>query len=138
MEYSRFIIFILILFLGCCMPVMGVDTYMGSAPRMSAELSGINEFTPGQDVTINVIVRNSGVNDIKFVTLGTIERDDLPTTAKMVTVGLGSGSAPVVIKSDPQNLGDIKTQGLVTVPILAKIESIICCLTFSPLNFRDK
>jgi len=123
MEYSRFIIFILILFLGCCMPVMGVDTYMGSAPRMSAELSGINEFTPGQDVTINVIVRNSGVNDIKFVTLGTIERDDLPTTAKMVTVGLGSGSAPVVIKSDPQNLGDIKTQGLVTVPILAKILS---------------
>jgi hypothetical protein len=41
----------------------------------------------------------------------------------MVTVGLGSGSAPVVIKSDLQNVGDIKSQGLVTVPILAKILS---------------
>jgi len=38
-------------------------------------------------------------------------------------VGLGSGTAPLVIKSDPQNIGDIKTQGLVDVPILAKILS---------------
>ncbi|MDO8873782.1 MAG: hypothetical protein Q7V05_13790 [Methanoregula sp.] len=123
MEYHRFIIFVLVMFLGCSMPVMGVDTYLGSSPRMSAELSGINEFTPGQDVTINVIVRNSGVNDLKFVTIGTIERDDLPTTAKMVMEGLGSGSAPVIIKSDLQNVGDIKSQGLFTVPILAKILS---------------
>jgi hypothetical protein len=63
------------------------------------------------------------VNDFKFVTIGTIDRDDLPTTAKMVTVGLGSGSSPVVIKSDPQNVGDIKSQELKTVPILAKILS---------------
>jgi hypothetical protein len=41
----------------------------------------------------------------------------------MVMVGLGAGSAPVVIKSDPKNIGDIKSQGLVTVPILAKILS---------------
>jgi len=123
MEYRRFIIFILVLFIGCTMPVMGVDTYLGSAPQMSASISGVNEFTPGQDVIINVLVRNSGVNDFKFVTIGTIDRDDLPTTAKMVTVGLGSGSAPVVIKSDPQNVGDIKSQELKPVPILAKILS---------------
>lgn len=123
MEYRRFTLFILVLFLGCSMPVMGVDTYLGASPRMSAAISGVNEFTPGQDVTITVLVRNSGVNDLKFVTTGTIDRDDLPTTAKMVMVGLGSGTAPVVIKSDPQNIGDLKSQGLVTVPILAKILS---------------
>ena len=38
-------------------------------------------------------------------------------------VGLGAGNAPVVIKSDSKNVGDIKSQGLVTVPILAKILS---------------
>jgi hypothetical protein len=123
MEYRRFIIFILLLFLGCSMPVLAVDTYLGSTPRMSAVISGVNEFTPGEDVTINVLVRNSGLIDVKFVTLGTMDRDDLPTTAKMVMVGLGSGTAPLVIKSDPQMVGDIKTQGLVTVPILAKILS---------------
>ena len=123
MKYPKAILIFLVLSLIGIMPVMGVDTYVGSSPQMSAAISGVNQFTPGQDVTINVLVRNSGVNDLKFVTLGTIDRDDLPTTAKMVTVGLGSGSAPVVIKSDLQNVGDIKSQGLVTVPILAKILS---------------
>ena len=124
MAYRRFFIFfILILFLVSCMPVMGVDTYLGSGPRFSAVLSGVNEFTPGQDVTIRVIIRNSGVNMTKFLTTGTIDRDDLPTTAKMVMVGLSPGSAPVIIRSDPQAVGDIKTQGLVTVPVLVKILS---------------
>ncbi len=123
MEYRRFILIILILFFGCSIPVLAVDTYLGSAPQMSAVISGVNEFTAGQDVTINVIVQNSGVNDLKFLTRGTIERDDLPTTAKMVTISLSPGSAPVIIKSDPQNIGDITTQELVTVPILAKVLS---------------
>jgi hypothetical protein len=123
MKYPNVILIFLVLSLISTLPVMGVDTYQGSSPKMSATISGVNQFTPGQDVTINVLVRNSGVNDVKFVTTGTIDRDDLPTTAKMVTVGLGSGTAPVIVRSDPQNVGEIKSQGLVTVPILAKILS---------------
>lgn len=123
MEYRICIIFSLVLFHGCSMPVMAIDTYLGSGPQMSAAISGVNEFTAGQDVTLNVLIQNSGLNTMKFVTLGTIARDDLPTTAKMVSVGLDPGSAPVIIKSDPQNVGDIKSQGLVKVTILAKILS---------------
>ena len=123
MKYPKAILIFLILSLIGIMPVMGVDTYLGSTPQMSAAISGVNEYIPGQDVTLNVIVRNSGVIDLKQLTIGTIDRDDLPTTAKMVTVGLSAGNAPVVIKSDPKNIGDIKSQGLVTVPILAKILS---------------
>ena len=124
MKYPKAILIFLVLSLIGIMPVMGVDTYLGASPYMSAAISGVNQFTPGQDVTINVIVRNSGVNDLKFLTIGTIDRDDLPTTAKMVTVGLGAGSAPIIIKSDPQMVkGNITSQGLVTVPILAKIMS---------------
>lgn len=129
MKYFKiFLIFLVMLLIGI-MPVMGVTDYQpGTSPQMSATISGVNEFIPSQDVTINVIVRNSGVNTTKFgfslfnVT-GTIERDVLPTTAMMVKVGLAPGSAPIIIKSDPKNVGDIKTQGLVTVPILAKILS---------------
>jgi hypothetical protein len=127
MKYYRLIIVFLFLWLGCSMPVMGVTTYLGGSPRMSAAISGVNEFTPGQDATIKVIVQNSGVDSLKFVMIGNIERDDLPTTAKMVTVELGSGSAPVVIKSDPQRVGDINgnitSSGVFTVSILAKILS---------------
>jgi hypothetical protein len=105
------------------MPVMGVTTYLGGSPHMSAAISGVNEFTPGQDATIKVIVQNSGVDSLKFVLIGNIERDDLPTTAKMVTVGLSAGNAPVIVKNDPQSVGDIKSQGMVTVSITTKILS---------------
>ena len=123
MKYPKIILLFIVLSLITIIPVMGVDTYIGASPHISAAISGVNEFIPGQDVNINVIVRNSGVNDLKFLTIGTIDRDDLPTTAKMVLVGLSAGSAPVVIKSDPKNVGDIKSQGIVTVPIMAKILS---------------
>jgi len=123
MKSFKMIIVFLVLGLCCTLPVMGVTTYLGGSPRMSAALSGTNEFTPGQDASIKVIVWNNGVNDLKFVTKGTIERDDLPTTAKMVTVELSAGNAPVIVKNDPQSVGDIKSQGKVTVAIATKITS---------------
>jgi hypothetical protein len=123
MKYPKVIlIFILLLLIGI-MPVIAVNTYLGSSPQMSAVLSGVNEFTPGQDASINILIQNSGLNTIKFNTTGTIDRDDLPTTAKMVTVSLSSGNAPLVIKSDPQNIGDLKSQDKMSVTILAKITS---------------
>jgi uncharacterized membrane protein len=39
----------------------------------------------------------------------------------MVTVGLSPGNAPIIIKSDPQNIGDMPTQTIKPVKILAKI-----------------
>jgi hypothetical protein len=123
MKFYRLIIVFLVLWLCCSMPVMGVTTYLGGSPHMSAAISGVNEFTPGQDATIKVIVQNSGVDSLKFVLIGNIERDDLPTTAKMVTVGLSAGNAPVIVKNDPQSVGDIKSQGMVTVSITTKILS---------------
>jgi hypothetical protein len=105
------------------MPVMGVTTFLGGTPQMSAEISGANEYLPGQNAVISITIQNQGLNTDKFVMQGTIERDDVPTTAKMVTVGLSPGNAPIVIKADPQNIGDVLSQGLVTVKIAAKITS---------------
>jgi hypothetical protein len=123
MKYFQIICVFIALVLWFTMPVMGVTTYLGGSPLMSAAISGTNEFTPGQDATIKLIVWNSGVNDLKFVTTGTIGRDDLPTTAKMVTLGLSAGNAPVVVKNDPQLVGDIASQGIATVSIETKITS---------------
>ena len=122
MKNTR-LIFIFLVLLFCCLPVMGVTTYLGGSPLMSAAIAGTNEFTPGQDTTIFVTVQNSGVNNLEFTTIGTIERDDIPTTAKLVTVGISAGDAPVVVKSDPQIIGDIKSQGVNTVSFHTKILS---------------
>jgi hypothetical protein len=150
MKYRKFLFVFLVLLLVCTLPVMGVTTYIGGTPKMSAAISGTNEFAPGEDAVITVIVLNSGVSSMKNAWVGgsattvpttrpdhstdskddqfaawegsgTIARDDVPMTAKMVTVGLSSGTAPIIVKTDPQNVGDIATQGTKTVTISAKI-----------------
>jgi hypothetical protein len=103
------------------MPAMGVNTYLGGTPKMSAAIAGTNEFLPGQDAIISIIVQNRGLNGDKFVMDGTIERDDVPTTAKMVTVSLSSGTSPIIVKSDPQNIGDMKSQVTATIKIKTTI-----------------
>ncbi|MDO9325331.1 MAG: S-layer protein [Methanoregula sp.] len=150
MKYPKTILIFLVLLLLGITPVMGLTTYVDGSPQMYALISGTNEFSPGQDVIITLIVQNRGVSTMKNAWVGgnnavpvttrpdhsrdltgdqyavwqgngNIARDDLPTTAKMVMVGLSSGNSPVIIKSDPQNIGDIATQGYKTVKISAKI-----------------
>jgi hypothetical protein len=123
MRYYRLIIVFLVLWLCFSMPVMGVTTYLGGRPQMSALISGVNEFSPGQDATIKIIVQNSGVQNLQFVNGGSISRDDLLTTAKTVSVGLSAGNAPIIVKSEPQIVGDIKSNEIRTVAITTKILS---------------
>jgi hypothetical protein len=121
MRYYRLIIVFLVMWLCFSMPVMGVTTYLGGRPQMTALISGVNEFSPGQDATIKIIVQNSGVQNLQFVNGGSISRDDLLTTAKTVSVGLSAGNAPIIVKSDPQIVGDIKSNEIRTVAITTKI-----------------
>ena len=65
-RYFRLIVIFLVgIFL--TLPVMGVTTYLGGSPLMSAAIAGTNEFTPGQDTAIFITLENSGVNNLKFV-----------------------------------------------------------------------
>jgi hypothetical protein len=107
----------------CCMPALAVDKYVGGSPEITAYITGTNEFSPGQDATITVILQNGGTNEVKFTNQGTLADDDLATTAKLVTVGLSQGTAPIVIKTDPQSLGDIRSPGKITATFTAKITS---------------
>ena len=87
---------------------MAGTKYMAGSPQLSTYISGTNEFTPGNDGTLTVVVQNTGLNEYKFINSGIIDRDDLPNTAKFLTVTLNPGNAPIIIKSDPQMVGDLK------------------------------
>lgn len=104
-------------------PVMAGTKYMSGGPDISASLSGSNEFSPGQDTTLPVKIENKGLIDIKFVQSGIVDRDDLPNTAKLVSVALSPGEAPLVVKSDPQNVGDIPGGKSATASFAVKITS---------------
>ncbi len=121
MKYHKEILVLLIVSLVCAAPAMGATTYREGGPVLSAAITGTNEFAPGQDATITVIVQNRGLNNVKDVWDGTIDPEDNPTTAKMVKVGLAAENTPIIIKSDPQNVGDLASQALATVQISAKI-----------------
>ncbi len=104
-------------------PAMAGTKYMAGSPQLSASISGTNEFSPGKEVQLTIVIENTGLNEFKFVQSGIVERDDLPNTAKFVTVALHAGNAPLVIKSDPQMLGDVKGASSVNAVFTTKINS---------------
>jgi hypothetical protein len=89
-------------------PALAGEKYLAGSPDLSAYISGTNEFSAGTDVQLPIVIENTGLNNVKLVDSGIVSRDDLPNTAKFLTVTLLHGDAPIVIKSDPQMLGDLK------------------------------
>jgi hypothetical protein len=122
MKITRLAILV-VLFGFITVPAMAGTKYMSGGPEMTAAISGTNEFTPGQDATFQVNIENRGLIDIKFVQSGIVDRDDLPTTAKLVRASLLPGDAPLTIKSDPQMIGDIEGGKSVVVTFSSKIDS---------------
>jgi len=105
MKIRYFLIAIFMVFLMA--PAMAGTLYLSDGPTFTATVAGTNQFSPGQDVQLPVKIENHGLNNLKFVLAGYIERDDLPNTAKFVTATLAPGDSPVIIKSDSQVVGDL-------------------------------
>jgi hypothetical protein len=105
----------------CISPALCATKYIGASPAITAYVGGTNEYSPGEDATITVVLQNGGTNWLAFTNRGTIAPEDVGTTAKLVKVGLDAGTAPVVIKTDPQQIGDLASPDKTTVKFTAKI-----------------
>jgi hypothetical protein len=124
MAAIKNLMYILCIFCICVTaPVMAGSKYMAGSPELSAYISGTNEFSPGDDVKLTIVIENTGLNEFKFVQSGIVDRDDQPNTAKFLTVALNAGDAPLVIKSDPQMLGDLKGASSANAVFSTKIRS---------------
>lgn len=88
-------------------PVLAGTKYLSGEPNLTVSISGLNEFKPGTTVELPVIVENTGLNFMKMVQSGIVDRDDVPSTAKMVRITLLPDGAPILVKSDTQMIGDI-------------------------------
>jgi len=108
--------------LSFAVPGMAGTTYLSGSPDLSLSLSGDTLFSPSEDATLNVVIRNQGLNEVKLT--GTASSgEDLPNQASMVTVGLRAGNAPVTVKSDPRMVGEIPGGSTVEVPFSLRINS---------------
>ncbi|MDH7491077.1 MAG: S-layer protein [Methanolinea sp.] len=111
-----------VLFAGVlAVPVCAGERYLGGNPELSAAVRGSNEFYPGEDVTIPVVIQNSGLIEYTFTYPTTLTPVDMPSTAKLMTVALGPGDAPLIITSDPQMVGDLKGGSSVGVNFNARV-----------------
>ena len=111
---NKQIIAISLLFALLVAPASAGTKYMSGSPQLSAYISGTNEFSPGSDATLTLVIENSGLNEFKMIQSGIVDREDLPNTAKLLMVSLSAGNAPIIVKSDPQMVGDLKGGSTVT------------------------
>lgn len=123
MKHYMTLILLVLVAASCSMPAMGAIRYFGGSPQMTAYVTGLSEFNPGEDATITIMVQNSGVDEMKFTNSGTLQPDDRPTTAKQLTAVLSAGKAPVIVKTDPQMTGDLTSPGKVPLRFNVKILS---------------
>src|SRR5208283_4410610 len=115
---------ILIVLIAClAAPALAGTKYLDGTPNLTAYIAGTNEYSAGGDIQIPVVIENNGLSLNVQVAPDIIDRADAPTTAKFVTVAMGAGAAPVVIKSDPQMIGDLASQAQQTVTFSAKVNA---------------
>ncbi|MDD1656361.1 MAG: COG1361 S-layer family protein [Methanomicrobiales archaeon] len=88
-------------------PVTAGEKYLYGSPELGVTISGTNEFSPGDDVSLAVKIQNTGTYEVKLVQSTILTTGDNPTTAKLLRVSLLPGSAPVTVKTDTQMVGDL-------------------------------
>ena len=88
-------------------PVSAGTQVMAGNPELNAHIGGTNEFAPGDDLSLPVVIENTGLNQFMIVESGIISPGDLSNTAKQLTVTLSPGDAPLAVKADPQVVGDL-------------------------------
>jgi hypothetical protein len=124
---------------GACLiaPVLADTKYLQGQPEFAAYISGVNQFYPGDQVQIPVVIQNNGQNLEEQVSPYIVAPDDLPNTAKYITATLAPGTAPLIVKSDPQYIGDLLGESQMTALFTVKINADAPAGTYSlPLGIN--
>jgi hypothetical protein len=122
MKMRYFLIIALIMAALFASPALAGTLYISGGPAISASIAGTNEFSSGTSEQVSVMVENRGLVDLKIVRPDIVSRDDLPNTAKLMKVALLANGTPMVVKSDPQMIGDIEGGSTRTVSFDVKID----------------
>lgn len=104
MGYFLIIALIMALF---ATPALAGTLYISGGPDISASIAGTNEFSSGASEKVSILMENRGLIDIEIVRPDVVTRDDLPTTAKLMKITLLANGTPMIVKTDPQMIGDL-------------------------------
>ena len=134
--FRHFIIIGICLFLMIVVPAQAGTLYTEGSPDISVSISGSNEVSPGEAVNLTIMVKNTGLDAEKYVAAAIANREEPPSTAKFLSVALHRGNAPVVIKTDPQMIGELPGGSNGTVTFTLKINTNATAGTYAlPLSY---
>ena len=102
-------------------PVSAGSKYMAGSPELEAHIAGTNEFSPGDDLNLQVVIENTGLNQFTIVESGILDPSDLSNTAKQLTATLDAADAPLIVKADPQIVGDLPASTSATATFHIKV-----------------
>lgn len=122
-QPQKKILFLILLCMCVVAPALAGTKYLSGSPELSAYIAGNNELSPGDETDLTIVVQNTGLNEYKFVQPNIVDWDDLPNTAKALTVTLMPGRAPLTIKSDPAMIGDLKGSTSASSVFTVKVNS---------------
>jgi hypothetical protein len=115
-------VLIFLIFMACLVtPVLAGTKYWEGSPNLTAYIAGTNQYAAGSDIQIPVVIENTGISTNYEIAPNIVDRADIPTTAKFVTVTMEAGDAPIVIKSDPRMIGDLASEAQQIVTFSAKV-----------------
>lgn len=118
--FSRILLFIWIGSFFLSLPALAAAEYLGGEPVLVASVEGRNEYLPGSDAVLVVVIENRATNDLVVFPTGRVPAGEQPSTAKLLRIGLGTGDAPVIIRTDPQMVGDLAAGTRLEVPFSVK------------------
>jgi len=105
----------------CIFPCMAAENYFSGGPDLAVSLQSTNELVPGATTDLPVLVENRGTITMEMYNQFTIRSMYIPTTAMGATVQLLPGNAPVLVKTNPQKIGDVAAGAIIPASFVVQV-----------------
>ena len=89
-------------------PCLAGERYFSGGPDLYVSLGSTSELIPGATVELPVTIGNKGTVTMEFYHYLSMQPMYPPTTAMSTIIELLPGDAPVLVRSNPQIIGDVQ------------------------------
>lgn len=94
-------------------PCLAGERYLSGGPDLFVSLGSTSELVPGATTELPVTIGNKGTVTMEFHNYLSADPMYPPTTARSAIIGLLPGDSPVLVRSNPQIIGDVPAGQLV-------------------------
>jgi len=102
-------------------PCLAGERYISGGPDLFVSLGSTSELIPGATAELPVTIGNKGTMTLETYHYLSMQPMYLPTTAKSAIIELLPGDAPVLVRSNPQIIGEVQAGQLVPATFIVDV-----------------